>query len=201
MRPAPSLPSTWPRCGHHRSHRQHRRRLHRPADRQHRRRLRRPTPPAASPPSSPAANGSKRSRGCHARQVEADDPGENQPDRHQLQGRYRIAEEDYSHPSPSRPRRSRSTPRTRAPLKFAQRDGLQGETDSARRPRSRLWATGASSPCLSFRNTANPVPDRPTATMISHATALPHGRGTGRHPDRHQDECQRWNRQQDARHQ
>src|SRR5208283_2691374 len=34
--------------------------------------------------------------GGHTGQVEADDPSENQPDRYQLQGRYRIAEEDHS---------------------------------------------------------------------------------------------------------
>jgi membrane-associated protein len=67
------------------------------------------------------------SGGRHAGQVEADDPGENQPDRDQLQGGHRVAEEDHAHqrgpggadPGPDRVRGS--------DLELAQRDGQQGE--------------------------------------------------------------------------
>jgi membrane protein DedA with SNARE-associated domain len=38
-----------------------------------------------------------RSRRRHAGQVEADDPGEDQAHRHQLQGGHRVAEEDHAH--------------------------------------------------------------------------------------------------------
>jgi membrane-associated protein len=39
----------------------------------------------------------RRSRGRDAGQVEADDPGQDQADRHQLQGGHRVAEEDHAH--------------------------------------------------------------------------------------------------------
>jgi membrane-associated protein len=63
----------------------------------------------------------------HAGQVEADDPGENQPDGDQLQGGHRVAEEDHAYqrgpggadPGPDRVRGS--------DLELAQRNGQQGE--------------------------------------------------------------------------
>ena len=39
----------------------------------------------------------RRSRGRHAGQVEADDPGQDQADRHQFQGGHRVAEEHHAH--------------------------------------------------------------------------------------------------------
>ena len=67
------------------------------------------------------------SGGSHAGQVEADDPGENEPDRDQLQGGHRVVEEDHAHqrgpggadPGPDRVCGS--------DLELAQRDGQQGE--------------------------------------------------------------------------
>ena len=55
---------------------------------------------------------------------------------------------------------------------------------------------GRSRPARLFDRATLPVTR--SSGKRSHATASPHGRGTGRHPDRHQDECQRRNRQQDA---
>ena len=67
------------------------------------------------------------SRGRHAGQVEADDAGQNQADRHQLQGGHRVAEEDHAHGSGADgadpgPRRVRGSH-----LELAQRHGQQEE--------------------------------------------------------------------------
>ncbi len=63
----------------------------------------------------------RRSRG-HASQVEADDPGEHEADRHELGGRYRVAEQDHAHdrrPGGADPRPDRVGG---SHLEFTQRD-------------------------------------------------------------------------------
>jgi len=72
-------------------------------------------------------SGTRPSGGRHAGQVEADDAGQDQADRHQLQGGHRVAEEDHAHggsadgadPGPRRVRGSH--------LELAQRHGQQEE--------------------------------------------------------------------------
>jgi membrane-associated protein len=74
-----------------------------------------------------SSRSTKPSGGRHAGQVEADDPGENQAHRHQLQGGHRVTEEDHAHrggadgadPGPDRVRGSDLEP--------AQRHGQQRE--------------------------------------------------------------------------
>lgn len=85
----------------------------------------------------------RRSSRGHARQVEADDPGEDEADRHELPDRHRVAEHDHADDRRSGGADARPDRIGGADLQFAQRDRQQAEADQradrepGRRPRLR----------------------------------------------------------------